>query len=221
MRLLLYVFGLLLPWSIRRRWLELTLGYDLHPTSRIGFSLLLPTEMSLGEHSRIGSLNVCRRIDSVEIGSHVVVGSANWISGTPSGDRIFYGHLPERRSALIMGDHSALTNRHYVDCTAGVTIGDHATIAGVRSQLFTHGIDVARSIQDAHPVRIGAYSMVGTGAILLAGATVPDHAVVAAGSVVVGPLDDPYRLYAGAPAKAVRELPADAAYFTRTQGVVT
>jgi acetyltransferase-like isoleucine patch superfamily enzyme len=220
MRLLAYIFGFLLPWSLRRRWLRLTLGYRLHPTSRIGFSLLLPTVLTLGEHSRIGNLNVCRRIDALTLGPHAIIGSANWIAGTPSHDPTFYSHLPDRRADFVMGEHSALTNRHYVDCTAGVTIGHHSTVAGVGSQIFTHEIDIADSVQEARPLVIGAYSMVGTGTILLAGSRVPDHSVIGAGSVVATPLQAAYWLYAGAPARPVRELDPKSAYFKRIRGVV-
>jgi hypothetical protein len=217
---LLYLLGYLLPWFLRRRWLALTLGYELDPTSRIGLSLVLPDKLVLRAHSSIRHLNVCRHIDLLVLDSHAVIGSGNWIAGTPSGEPKFYSHLPDRRAELLLAEHAALTNNHYVDCTGGISIGNHATIAGVRSQLLTHGIDIVDSRQDAHRLEVGPYSMVGTGTILLAGARVPHHAVVAAGSVVTGHLDEPYTMYAGAPAKSIKALGPESLYFSRAEGEV-
>jgi acetyltransferase-like isoleucine patch superfamily enzyme len=117
-----------------------------------------------------------------------------------------------------MGPHSAITSRHYIDCVESVTIGAYATVAGIRSQFFTHSLDIEKSQQSAQPITIGAYTMIGTGSTLLPGTSVPDCAVLGAGSVVTGRLTESLYLYAGVPAKPIRQLPADLKYFTRTDG---
>jgi acetyltransferase-like isoleucine patch superfamily enzyme len=117
-----------------------------------------------------------------------------------------------------MGPHSAITSRHYIDCVESVTIGAYATVAGMRSQFFTHSLDLEQSRQSAKPITIGDYTMIGTGSILLPGACVPDRAVLGAGSVVTGALTQPLHLYAGVPAKPIRKLSPSLKYFNRTHG---
>jgi hypothetical protein len=54
-----------------------------------------------------------------------------------------------------IGEHSAVTSRHYLDCTGGVTVGAFSTVAGARSTIFTHQVDITQSRQVWRPVRIG------------------------------------------------------------------
>lgn len=215
---ILYAMAFLLPWHLRRRWLSICLGYDIHPSSRIGYSWVMPGHLVLGAGARIGHMTVCRRLDLVELGPYAIIGQFNWITGTSADDPNYYQNISGRQAQLVMGPHSALTSRHYIDCANSVTIGAYATVAGMRSQFFTHGIDIEHSQQSAQPIKIGEYTMIGTGSTLLPGASVPDKAVVGAGSVVTGPLTESLYLYAGVPAKPIRKLPADLQYFERTQG---
>lgn len=215
---ILYVIAFSLPWFLRYRWLNMWLGYDIHPTSRIGYSWVMPGHLILGPGARIGHMTVCRRLDLIEMGPCAIIGQFNWITGTSTGDSDYYQHMAHREAKLVMGPHSALTSRHYVDCAHSVTIGAYATVAGMRSQFFTHSIDIENSQQSAQPIKIGDYTMIGTGSTLLPGASVPDRAVVGAGSVVTGPLTESLYLYAGVPARPIRKLSADLKYFDRAEG---
>jgi acetyltransferase-like isoleucine patch superfamily enzyme len=215
---LLYTLGLLLPWRLRRQWLSILFGYDIHPSSHIGYSWVMPERLVLGEGARIGHMTVCRILDLVELGPYASIGQWNWITGIPAGDTEFYQHMTGRRAEFVMGPHSAVTSRHYVDCAGGVAIGAYATVAGIRSQIFTHSLDIEQSRQSAQKITIGSYTMIGTGSILLPGSSVPDRAVVGAGSVVTGSLDESLYLYAGVPARPIRKLPASLMYFHRTHG---
>lgn len=215
---LLYAVSLLLPWCLRHRWLTIWFGYDIHPSSRIGFSWIMPEQLVLGTGARIGHMTVCRRLDLVELGPYSTIGQWNWITGTSADDPHYYQHMSGRRAQLVMGPHSAITSRHYIDCVESVTIGAYATVAGIRSQFFTHSLDIEQSRQSAQPIKIGAYTMIGTGSTLLPGACVPDRAVLGAGSIVTGPLTESFYLYAGAPARPVRKLSPTLKYFDRTHG---
>jgi acetyltransferase-like isoleucine patch superfamily enzyme len=55
------------------------------------------------------------------------------------------------------------------------------------------------------PIHIKRGAWIGSGSIILGGVTVGEHAVVAAGSVVVKDVD-PYAIVAGNPARKVREI---------------
>lgn len=95
-----------------------------------------------------------------------------------------------------------------VDIVAGsrVTIGDSVLVGPLVSIVDDdmHQIEPARPRRVA-PISIGDDVWLGRGVIVLPGATIGDHSVIAAGSVVRG--DIPARVVAaGSPAKVIREL---------------
>lgn len=210
-----------LPWSLKRPLLRLLFGFELDRTGYIGFSWVYPRRLKLGAHARIGHGTVCRALDDIALCAHSQVGAFNWITGrSVHAPTPFFAAEADRRSALRIGTHATITARHYVDCTNAVVIGAFSTVAGIRSVLMTHEIDVRLGCQVSRPIEIGEYCYVGTGCTLLPGAVVPDRSVVGASSLVRGDLVDPGRVYAGVPARSVADLPADAPYFTRRQGIV-
>ncbi len=84
-----------------------------------------------------------------------------------------------------------------------VRIGDNVAIYDSDHHAVEQGAPVRRA-----PVRIGDNVWIARGAVVLPGASIGDHAVVAAGAVVNG--DVPARsLVAGAPARVVRALEAE------------
>src|SRR5262249_52197731 len=64
-------------------------------------------------------------------------------------------------------------------------------------------VPISRQSQPERPVVVGAGSWLGHGTVVLPGAVIGRHVVVAAGSVVTGELPD-YCVAAGAPARPVR-----------------
>jgi acetyltransferase-like isoleucine patch superfamily enzyme len=220
MRRLLGLLSFLLPWGLRRSFLEKQFGYSIHESSRIGCAWIFPRRLVMEEGSRIGHLNVCKNIDLLHLGAHAVVGQLNWITGFPSGSSRHFAHQPDRRPELIVEQHAGISSRHLIDCTARVRIGAFATIGGFRSQLLTHSIDFAAGRQTAEPIDIGEYSFTGTNSVLLGGSVLPHHSVLGAQSLLNKKWDEPYRLYAGVPAKPVKELSTEFEYFRRTEGFV-
>ena len=220
MKTLLRFLSLLLPWELRRSLLEKQFGYSIHPASRIGLAWIFPRQLVMEEGSRIGHLNFCKNIDLFHLGAHAVVGQLNWITGFPSGPSRHFAHQPERRPELILETHAGISSRHLIDCTARVRIGAYATIAGFRSQLLTHSIDLAAGRQSAEPIDIGEYCFTGTNSVVLGGSALPHHSVLGAQSLLNKKWEEPYRLYAGVPAKPIKELPAEMEYFRRTEGFV-
>jgi acetyltransferase-like isoleucine patch superfamily enzyme len=212
--------SMLLPWPLRRRVLATVLGYELHPTSRIGFSLIVPKKLVMGPQASIGHMTVCKGIDVLELGAHASIGRGNWITGQPSSDSTHFTSETNRFPALFVGDHSSITNRHIVDCTNTITIGRFSTVAGFRSQFLTHSIDLNRNRQTSGPIQIGNYCFVGTGAVILANSTLPDCSVLGAASLLNKAHSDSYGLYAGVPARRVASVPESYNYFSRTTGYV-
>jgi len=210
---------LVLPWRIRRLALSWLFGYKIHPTARIGLSIVVPRALEMGPNSRIGSLNYIRRQDLVLLKEGALIGHLNSIGGygrTTSGSF----RMQSRSPSLILHAHAAITSRHLFDCTDCIEIGEYSLIAGYRSQFLTHSPRLSVPAQTCSPIFIGKRVFVGTGAIFLRGASTPDCVVVSAGSLVKGPLSTAYALYEGVPAQSVRTLPADYGFFTRADGPI-
>jgi acetyltransferase-like isoleucine patch superfamily enzyme len=222
MTTLLRALLVLLPWRLRRPLLTRWCGYRLNADSHIGLAWVFPRELVLERGARIGHFTVVKGLERLTLGEHALIGRLNWISAFPlrTGSKHF-AHLHERRPELLVAEHAAITNRHIVDCTERVSVGRFATVAGFRSQILTHSIDLARCRQDAKPVTIGEYCFVGTACTILGGAALPSHSVLGAHSLLNKAQTEPYRLYGGVPAEAVRKLETDLEYFRRTEGFVT
>jgi acetyltransferase-like isoleucine patch superfamily enzyme len=209
-----------LPWSWRRSLLQRTLGFDLAPTSRIGFSLVLCKYCHLESGAVIKHFTVIKGMESLILHANASIGKGNWIAGFPLGDKVHFLSDKNRYPRLVLGEGSAITGRHIVDCTDSVTIGAFSTIAGFRSQILSHSISISKCVQEARPVEIGSYCFVGTGCIILAGSRLPSYSVLAAGSVLAKAYEEEYMLYAGIPALPQKQLAVDSKYFLRNRGYV-
>lgn len=214
----LFIF---LPLKLKRFLYKKIFGFQLHNTARIGMSLVIPGMLSMRKNSKIGHLNVIKGVTDVSLGESASIGSLNWISGFPKETSSpHFADQINRSPRLVIGDHSAITNRHLIDCTDTVTIGRFSTFAGFRSQILTHSISITDSRQRSGPVDIGDYVFIGTGSIILANSKLPSFSVLGAGSVLTKKYCDEYQLYAGIPARPVKNIAHDAAYFNRKNGYV-
>ena len=220
MRALIYLATIFLPWGIRRRVLCAAFGYQLHPTSRIGLAWVAPAHLVMEAHSKIGTGTVCKGLNLVHLKPYAEICRLNWITGVPAGHKTHFAHQENRRPELVVGEHSAITNRHLIDCTNAVTIGAFTTVAGFRSQILTHSIDLEECRQSSAPITIGDYCFVGTDCVLLGGSSLPDYSVLGAKSLLNRKYDEPFRLYAGTPAKVAKILPKESGYFNRAVGFV-
>ncbi len=222
MKRLIAILSVFLPWPLRRRILGLFLGYELHPTSRIGFSLIFPSRLRMGPRSTIGHFNVCKGLDLLEMGESALIGRLNWITGFPSPSNAgeHFHHETDRRSELICAQSSAITSRHLIDCTNSITIGEFAILGGFRCQLLTHSIEILEGRQGSAPIRVGAYCFVSTNCVLLGGTCLPDHSVLSASSLLNKPMHEQYMLYGGVPARPIKQLARESRYFNREAGYI-
>ena len=221
LRFFVTIASMPLPWSSRRWVLGRVCGYQLHAKSRIGLSWVAPAGLVLEEGASIGHFTVCKGLDLVHLKEHASLGHLNWVTGFPaSSPSILFRHQADRRSEFVMGRHSAVTQRHLIDCTDSVTIGDFSVVAGYRSQIVSHSVDLQYSRQGAGPVVIGAYCFVGTDSVVLGDSRLPDFSVLGAKSLLHKVHTEPYHLYAGVPARPIKRLQQSSKYFTRTVGYV-
>jgi acetyltransferase-like isoleucine patch superfamily enzyme len=208
-----------LPSPLRRLAGRYLLGWDIHPTARIGRSSIVRVRhVSMGPGSSIGPRNVIRDLEELRLGEGASIGGRNTIAGWPFSPEAF-PHSPDRRPSLVLGDYAMITTGHEIDCCDRVELGERATIAGFNCTVLTHNVDLVRDHFITAPVELGARSAVMSGCTLLSGTRVPACSMVSAGSVVMTKLTDEYTLYRGNPAEPVRSLPRTLKVFRR--GIVT
>lgn len=220
-KILMQLFCFLLPWSWRRRVLSYFLGYEIDSAASVGLSFVLADELKMEANSRIGHFNYIGKLDRIHLELFAVIGNFNWVTGLSTRNGTpFYAKRSNRKSELHLKACGTITHQHYLDCTDKITIGAYSGLAGVRSQLITHGIDIITSRQTCAPISIGDYTMVGTGTLILKGVSIPDKCVVSAGSVVTHIKAEALSLIAGNPAAVTRQLPCTSKFFSRVGHVV-
>lgn len=218
MKLFLGLCVFVLPFSILRRLLNL-LGHEIADSAHIGFSYISAKRIVLKDGATIGHLNIIKNLDTLQVGENSIIGNFNWISAYPSGGKQHFADA-DRQCALILGDESAITHRHYFDCTSSIRVGNLSTVAGFASQLITHGINIYNSTQESTGILIGHNCFVGTRCVLLGGTSLPNNCVLGAGAVLAHNAESEYCLYAGVPAVKKKNLPKNAVYFSRDEGAV-
>ncbi|MFZ4796133.1 MAG: acyltransferase [Bacteroidia bacterium] len=218
------IFKLLLvlfPWFLKRILLQFLFGYKLHKTARIGFSWIFPEQLIMEENSKIGHLNVAINLNKIHLMSGAKIGRSNWITGFSLIQKSkHFIHQPNRKPELIIGQESAITKQHHIDCTNQISIGKFTTIAGYQSQFLTHSINIEMNRQDSLPIVIGDYCFVGTNVVILGGAFLPSYSVLGAKSLLNKVQLNEYYLYGGVPAEPIKPIEKSALYFNRATGFV-
>lgn len=133
---------------------------------------------------------------NITLGDHVKIRSQQF--------RAHLGTSPV--GTLEIGDRVFINQGATVYATTSIRIGDDTKIADLVAIYDTdfHELEVGVPIRTG-PVAIGRNVWIGRGATILAGVTIGDHAVVAAGAVVTSDVPDA-TLVAGVPARTVRQL---------------
>jgi acetyltransferase-like isoleucine patch superfamily enzyme len=220
MKKLLLLTTVIFPQPLKRLVYTKLFGYDIARDARIGFSYLSCKHITLASKARIGHGSVIKGLDELILGTSANIGHFNFITAMPSGSTKHFLHNTNRVPALKLGNYSSLTGRHYLDCCDTITIGAFTIVAGMRTSFFTHGIDLQENRQDAAPITIGNYCMIGATCVILKGAVLPDYSVLGANSTLQKAYAEPYTLYSGVPAMPVRQFSMDAKYFSRTTGFI-
>lgn len=206
-----YVFAVL-PMSLKRVVARVLYGWDVHPTAYIGPSVLTVRRLSMGPGSSIGGRNVITNLEELRLGEGATIGSGNMIKG-------WWDHptqtLPGRNPSVYLAEQAQIASYHYIDCVDSLELGRHAAIAGFRSTVLTHTIDLVRDRYVAGAVVLGDHAVAMSGCVLSAGARIPSRSIVGAGSVVSTKLTEELTFYRGNPAEAVRPLPEGMAFFRR------
>jgi acetyltransferase-like isoleucine patch superfamily enzyme len=204
-----------LPTRLRLGLGRLVLGWEIHPTAFVGRSVVIADEVVLGPGAWIGHANMIKGLSELRLEDDAIIGTLNWISGPPTGSGAF-PWSPRRHPALLLARGATVTTRHIVDCSDTVTLDELAALAGIRSTVFTHSIDLVRNQQRTGRVTLGERAAVLSNSVVLPGTAVPARSIVSAGSVVNTVLVTEGVLYRGNPAVEVRDLPDSLAFLNRT-----
>ena len=212
-------FVVFLPWKIRRLILNKVFDYDIHPKARIGLSYIYPKHLVMKEGARIGHLNVAIHLELIYMEENASISQKNWITGFPlkgGGKSAHFKEYPDRKPYLIMKYDSAITKQHLIDCTETVTIGELTSIGGYGTQILSHSTSLKMNRQSCAPITIGHHCFVGTRSVILPGSVLPNHSVLGACAMLKKQFTDEYSLYGGVPAKFVKKMDEDLAFFSRT-----
>jgi acetyltransferase-like isoleucine patch superfamily enzyme len=210
----------LLPASALKNALLRNFGHDISRSARIGPVVALNVGRAvLGERANISALNVFRSLRLLEMGDDATIGSLNTISAHPA-----YQALHPEVGTMVMGDGAIITSRHNVDCSGMVRIGCMSAVAGQRTTILSHEIDITLNVQAAGRVLIGERSVVLTNCLVLKGAVLPPQSLLIAHSTLSRArktYPDP-GIYGGSPAEFIRSNPLDGgSWFERTQSATT
>ncbi len=209
------------PWFLRRKILNYFFTFNIHPSAKIGLSIILARKFVMFNNSKIGNFSICNAIDFLFLERNSSIGNFIYITGYSTRLNNHFKHIKNRKCELLIGQHSALTSRHFLDCTAGIYIGNFSTLAGIRSQIFTHSLDLKSNRQDAASIRIGHYCFIGSNVTILPDSNLPNYSILAANSLLSGHFKDDRTMYGGLPAKKIKRLNKfDFKYFDRKVGFV-
>ena len=116
---------------------------------------------------------------------------------------------------LKLGENVAINGHVRLHCYGGITLEDKVVLStGVtiltRSLVLqNYSAQIAMRCPRPHeekPVHIGTGTWLAANVTVLPGVTIAKHCVVAAGAVVTSSLVEPNTLYAGVPARKIREI---------------
>lgn len=189
------------------------LGWQIGGNVGIGPTLVLGVErVRMGSGANIGPFNVFRNLADVRIGDEVKLGQFSYFTASA------HMRMQGAPAVLDIGAQSAVTSRHYLDCTGGITIGEFTSVAGERSTFITHGISWVAGAQTYRPIVVGDFCLLSSNLQVAPGTTVGDRIVVGMGATISGALTQP-GLYLQ-PRAALVKPDLTGEYFTRESGVV-
>lgn len=143
-----------------------------------------------------GRLKLIRRHGTVKIGRRTTI----W----PGVKLTSLGASPDAPARLSIGEFSSIGDRTQIHCCDRVTIGDYVLVSWDVNILENNFHTTTDGGIKAAPITIGDRVWIGCRVIILAGVTIGEGSIVAAGSVVTRDVP-PGTLVAGNPAKIIRE----------------
>lgn len=200
------IFGLI-PINFLKIFFLRTIGHEISYQARLGFSILLVNRLELDKEARISSFNLIR-INHLKLKENSFIGRLNVIYGpmdlrldTSAGIskrnkiRRAYAPISYGKAMLSLGYNSFIVSNHFLDLTKSVKIGENSIIAGIGSQLWTHGYYHADNgnerIRIDGEIQIGNNVYIGSSCIFNPGVKVSNSINIGAGSTISKNLENP------------------------------
>jgi serine acetyltransferase len=140
----------------------------------------------------------------IHIGSGTLIGPYCAISaGMVPGQQCVTDPVVSIGDRCLIGRGSSIVGHWEIVIGDDVWTGPNVYITDQNHGYEDVDVPIARQVMPEQGVRIGSGSWLGTGTVVLPGAQVGEHVVVAAGSVVTGTIPS-YSVAAGVPAKVIR-----------------
>ena len=127
------------------------LGHQIHPTAKIGFSILLCEHIRMAKQAQIGSLNFIN-IQHLSMNEKAFIVSKNRMNGPMNiildqeaaiarSNSIYRAKAPisQGMAQLKLGKLTQIVSQNQLDLTKSITMGDYVTIGGHGGQFWTHG----------------------------------------------------------------------------------
>jgi acetyltransferase-like isoleucine patch superfamily enzyme len=174
------------------------LGYRIED-ARIGWRCVIDVSgadlvgCSIAPHNKFEGPMTIRIGKGTSILGHNLFHCGVWTLTVPPA----LGAYPRR---LEIGENVQITFRHHFDVAGTIVVGSRSIIAGTGSQFWTHGAS-----NTEHSIHIGEDCYVGSHTICGPGAALPDHVMVALGSVVARRFRRSHVVIGGVPAETLRE----------------
>jgi acetyltransferase-like isoleucine patch superfamily enzyme len=147
----------------------------------------------VGRGLQVGTGAGFKHLDTFEFGEGVFIGAQTYLQGRFDG-------------SCVIGDHVWIGPQSYFDAR---DLG--AKVLGSSHTALPADVPIIQTDLDIRPVRIGAWSDIGTNAVILPGVTIGRGSIVGAGAVVTQDVP-PFSVVAGVPARVIRSrVPEDVA----------
>jgi acetyltransferase-like isoleucine patch superfamily enzyme len=143
----------------------------------------------------------------IRIGSGTMIGPGVALSaGMVPGQRCVTDPVVSIGDRCLIGRGSGIVGHLRIEIGDDVWTGHHVYITDQNHGYDDPRLPISRQVMPERPVRIGAGSWLGHGAVVLPGATIGEHVVVGANSVVTGEIPA-FTVVAGVPAKVIKHIP--------------
>ena len=197
---LIAFFSLIFPPCKFKNFILKLCGWKIENNVYIGLSYIAMDKVNLSNNVRIGHLNYINssylkmepnsyiqnlnRINGpiyIILSTSAAIGNMNTIKRAKH--PISWG-----KSIFRIGMNSKITSKHTIDCTRPIYIGNNSILAGLNSQLWTHGyihnsegqekFRIDGSIKIGNNVYIGSATIINPGIYITDAVTVGSHATV-------------------------------------------
>lgn len=144
----------------------------------------------------------------IRIGSGTMIGPGVTLSaGMVPGQECMFDPVVEIGDRCLIGKGSGIVGHLSIQIGDDVWTGHHVYITDQNHGYEDPNLPISEQTQPERPVTIGNGSWIGHGSVILPGATIGEHVVIGANSVVTGTIPS-FSVAVGSPAKVIRTIEA-------------